>query len=68
MRRGNDEGHVKAARKIIADAPAKDSDLRTAEEFLRMTDIARRTMLKKYERMADIFSVSGKHKGSGPGR
>jgi Icc-related predicted phosphoesterase len=31
-----------------------------AKEFLRLTDLARASMLKKYARMAKIFAVSGK--------
>ncbi len=53
-------GHGAAAREIIASPSAQDSERQAAQEFLRMTDIARRTMLRKYARLADIFSASGK--------
>jgi len=59
MSRGCAGDHEEIARAIIDDQAAQDSARKTAAEFLRMTGAARATMLKKYERMADIFSSSG---------
>ena len=45
----------------MADAPeASLVEQALAKEFLRLTDLARASMLKKYGRMAKIFAASGK--------
>jgi Icc-related predicted phosphoesterase len=48
------------AQALITHLPASDQDKTLADDYLKMAAESRRTMLKKYERMARIFSSSGK--------
>ena len=52
--------HEETAQEIIENPCSQGSDRQMAEEFLRMTETAHKTMLMKYQRMADIFAASGK--------
>ena len=60
IRHGIQGAREDIAQALITHLPASDHDKTLADDYLKMAAEAQRTMLKKYERMAQIFSSSGK--------